>query len=69
MLGDQKSGTTIETPLSTMVDAFNQAFKQNGGGKTEITFVTPDRRTLAKYVIEGGKVLQTSTGRNPFELA
>ena len=70
VLGDQKNGTNIETPLSTMVEAFNTALSQNGGaGKTEITFVTPDRRTLAKYVLEGGRVIQTSTGRNPFELA
>ena len=31
VLGDQRSGTNIETPLSTMVDAFNQA----GGNRTE----------------------------------
>jgi len=31
-LGDQKSGTNIETPLSTMIDAFNTALQQNGGG-------------------------------------
>lgn len=28
-LGDQKNGTNIETPLSTMMEAFNMAFAQN----------------------------------------
>ena len=70
VLGDQKSGTNIETPLETMIDAFSQALQQNGGGgRTEINFLLPDRRKIAQYVIEGGRVMQTSTGRNPFELA
>ena len=69
MLGDQKAGTNIETPLATMVEAFNQALAQNGGaGKTEINFLLPDRRKVAQYVLEGGRIMQTSTGRNPFEL-
>lgn len=70
MLGDQKSGTNIETPLSTMIEAFNTALNQNGGGKTTtINFLLPDRRKIASYVIEGGRVIQTSTGKNPFDLA
>ena len=69
-LGDQKSGTNIETPLQTMVDAFNMALSQNGGsGRTEINFLLPDRRKIAQYVLEGGRIMQTSTGKNPFELA
>lgn len=32
VVGDQTSGTNIETPLSTMVEAFNTAIAQNGGG-------------------------------------
>ncbi len=32
VLGDQKNGTNIETPLSTMVDAFKQAMMETGGG-------------------------------------
>lgn len=69
-LGDQKRGTNIETPLATMVEAFNQALNQRGGnGKTEITFVLPNKQQVAQYVIEGGRVLQTSRGSNPFNLA
>ena len=71
VLGDQKQGTNIETPLATMVEAFNTALRQNSnvGGVKQINFLLPDRRTLASYTIEGGRIIQTSTGRNPFELA
>lgn len=70
MVGDQKQGTNIETPLDTMIEAFNTALAQNGGGgTTTINFVLPDRRKVAQYVLEGGKVIQTSTGSNPFQLA
>lgn len=70
VLGDQKSGTNIETPLSTMVEAFNQALRSSDvGGVKQINFLLPDRRTLAQYTIAGGRIIQTSTGKNPFELA
>ena len=70
VLGDQKQGTNIETPLSTMVEAFNTALRSSDvGGVKQINFLLPDRRTLAQYTIAGGKIIQTSTGKNPFELA
>lgn len=70
MVGDQKNGTNIETPLDTMIEAFNTALARNGGGgTTTINFVLPDRRKIAQYVLEGGKIIQTSTGSNPFQLA
>jgi hypothetical protein len=31
LLGDQKSGVNVETPLSTMIDAFNAALDARGG--------------------------------------
>jgi hypothetical protein len=34
VLGDQKQGTNIEAPLQTIVEAFNIALSQNGGGQT-----------------------------------
>lgn len=54
VLGDQKNGTNIETPLSTMVDAFNQALRQNGGmAGGNITIVLElDKRQFAKAVFE-----------------
>ena len=70
VLGDQKSGTNIETPLATMVEAFNTALRNSDvGGVKQINFLLPDRRTLAQYTIAGGRIIQTSTGKNPFELA
>jgi hypothetical protein len=32
ILGDQKHGTNIEAPLDTIVQAFNMALQNNGGG-------------------------------------
>lgn len=39
VLGDQRHGTNIETPLSTMIDAFNTALDSRGGvgGPVEVT--------------------------------
>lgn len=36
MLGDQHSGTNIETPLSTMKQAFNESMAENGGGAVQV---------------------------------
>lgn len=36
VLGDQKNGTNIETPLSTMVQAFKQAMSESGTGDVYI---------------------------------
>ena len=73
MLGDQKSGVNIETPLATMLEAFRQVLRENNGNgvnnSTVIKIVSPDNVTLAQAVIEGGKVIQMSSGNNPFELA
>lgn len=75
MLGDQKSGTNIETPLSTMIDAFRQVMREFNGNtgnsennSTVIKIVSPDNVTLAQAVVEGGKVIQMSSGNNIFEL-
>lgn len=37
VLGDQKSGTNIETPLETMVQAFRQALGEGGGGDLHVS--------------------------------
>ena len=52
VLGDQKSGTNIETPLSTMVQAFKQAINETGGmGGRQITVVMQlDHRELGRAV-------------------
>lgn len=45
VLGDQRSGTNIETPLSTMVQAFKQALTESGysGGQNEAYLVLDDQ--------------------------
>lgn len=52
VLGDQKSGTNIETPLATMVQAFKQAINDTGGmGGRQITVVMQlDHRELGRAV-------------------
>ena len=52
VLGDQKSGTNIETPLATMVQAFRQAMAENGGGAQTIVLQIDGRefgRAVKKY--------------------
>lgn len=39
VLGDQKQGTNIETPLDTMIEAFNIALNQRGGGNGVINLI------------------------------
>jgi phage-related protein len=56
VLGDQKSGTNIEAPLQTIVDAFNIALAKNGGaggGKTEVVLEV-DGREFGRAVVEQG---------------
>jgi len=71
MLGDQKQGMNIETPLETMKQAFREAISETGGGNgvKTIQFILPNKQLIAEYVIEGGRILQSSRGSNPFELA
>ena len=54
VLGDQKSGTNIETPLATMVQAFKQAMNETGGvGARQMTVVLQlDRRELGRAVYQ-----------------
>lgn len=54
VLGDQKSGTNIETPLATMVQAFKQAMAETGGmGGRNITVVMQvDKREFARAVYQ-----------------
>ena len=50
VLGDQKSGTNIETPLSTMVQAFKTAMQDmNTGGQNEAYLVLDDE-VLGKVI-------------------
>ena len=55
VLGDQKSGTNIETPLETMLEAFRTALRENGGGHGQLTIiVTIDKRELGRVIVDAG---------------
>ena len=52
MLGDQKSGTNIEAPLSTMVDAFKTAMQDmNMSNVNQNAIMTLDGQTFARLMV------------------
>lgn len=51
VLGDQKSGTNIETPLATMVEAFKQAMAESGGGATTVV-IQLDGKEIARSTVK-----------------
>lgn len=50
VLGDQKSGTNIETPLETMVQAFKRAMNESGGGRSQTIILQLNGREFARVV-------------------
>lgn len=56
VLGDQRSGTNIETPLSTMIEAFKTALSESGyGGRGNMTVVLQvGKRELGRTIVELG---------------
>lgn len=54
VLGDQKSGTNIETPLATMVQAFKQALGESGGGGSQTIILQIDGREFGRAVKKYG---------------
>lgn len=55
VLGDQKQGTNIETPLATMVQAFKQALSESGyGGQSEATLIV-DGEVFGRVVYRANK--------------
>ena len=61
VVGDQKSGTNIETPLSTMVDAFKQALSEVGFGNAVMQV---DGTTFARLVYKYNASESTRVGVN-----
>lgn len=56
VLGDQRKGTNIETPIATMVEAFQMALDSRGGysgGNTEV-ILEIDGREFGRAVVEQG---------------
>lgn len=55
ILGDQKSGTNIETPLDTMLQAFKQALSEGGYGQNQTVVLELDGRELGRTIVRLGK--------------
>lgn len=64
VLGDQKHGTNIETPLQTMVDAFNIALNQRGG-ENQTIMLTLDGDVLFRTIINKNQAYVNAMGVNP----
>lgn len=64
MLGDQKQGVNIETPLATMVEAFNKALDNRGGGAMpeSIKVYLSDNRAIAEAVWDEEEKRYKQTG-------
>lgn len=77
VLGDQKHGTNIEAPLSTIEEATRKAVKdvlsamypQNQKNITYNFTGQINRRVLFEEIIRQAEIEQMVTGRNPFEMA
>ena len=67
ILGDQKQGLNIETPLKTMIEAFNVALdrRDNIGNGEQTIIVTLDGDVLFKNTIKKNKNYILATGVNP----
>lgn len=59
LLGDQKSGVNVETPLSTMIDAFNKALDARGG--------TGNNNAPINLYIDGTKFARITNAYNSSE--
>lgn len=69
VLGDQKHGTNIETPLETMVQAFNMALQQSGfsAGNGDVNvYLEGDAKTLFRVIRKEANNYTQSTGKAAF---
>lgn len=67
VLGDQKRGTNIETPLDTMIDAFKLALSDTGSSSNNQPIVLQlDGKTIAKCVWSENEKRYKQTGNTSF---
>ena len=59
---DQKSGTNIETPIATMVDAFKQAMAESGGGATTVV-IQLDGKEIARSTVKNINNMTRAAGK------
>ena len=70
VLGDQRQGNNIETPEALLRKVVREeSGNGNNGFGVLHNVVQINRRTLLEEMIEEAKLRQSTTGRNPFELA
>ena len=62
VLGDQKSGTNVETPLATMVEAFKQAMAESGGGATTVV-IQLDGKEIARSTVKNINNMTRAAGK------
>lgn len=62
VLGDQKNGTNIETPLATMVEAFKQAMAESGGGATTVV-IQLDGKEIARSTVKNINNMTRAAGK------
>ena len=67
ILGDQKSGTNIETPLKTMIEAFNSALDNRNHDRPQTinltTYIQLGDGTLKKVVLRGIRAVEDELGK------
>ena len=64
VLGDQPEGINIETPLKTMVEAFEMALDSRGGSNGSPIILQLDGRTVAQVVWDANERRYKQTGRS-----
>jgi hypothetical protein len=64
VLGDQRSGTNIETPLATMVQAFKQALAESGYSGSSEAYLVLDRDVVGRVVYRLNKAEGNRIGVN-----
>lgn len=67
VLGDQKRGTNIEAPLSTIEQAVRNVVGEGGSGKIHVSAEIAGR-TLLDIIIDEAELRRARNGKNPFAL-
>lgn len=67
VLGDQKRGTNIEAPLSTIEQAVRNVVGEGGSGKIHVSAEVAGR-TLLDIIIDEAELRRARNGKNPFAL-
>lgn len=68
VLGDQKSGTNIEAPLATIVDAFKQAMAESDMGGTMTFVVNLDGKEVARNTVNHINRMTLAAGKSVLKI-